>query len=167
MTLLLRYFWFICGGFLLINVAVWWRRLEKLVLLGRITRKEAITFTRSAAIAIVAFCLALGLIALWAGFQSPICVQPFSFDEPASAASNVVTLVCWVMLLWWVWRGSGADLLARIAPVLGNRPNYSRTYSPQTVRLAVTGFLLITAVGGFFASRLVPVDLVCRHVSAN
>jgi hypothetical protein len=147
-----RYFWFLCGAFVLLSLLVLRRRLAELVRRNRVTRDEASRFLRGAALAITPQCAALGAISLLAGYRNPGCARPFSFADAPSAATNTVILVSWGALLLWVWRGRGADLLGRIGPAFKNRPDYTHTYSPRAVRFAVTGLLLLAAVGGFFGS---------------
>jgi len=157
---LLRYFWFIALGVMLVNVALMRPRMKRLVELGRVTQDEADEFMRGAALAFGTPCLALGVIGLWARWHSPMCAGVLSFRDPPSTATALVISAIWALLLWWVWIGSGAELLGRVGPALMN-PNWERTYSPTLVRWAVTIVVLVAAVGGAVTYRTMPPDLGC------
>ena len=58
----------------------------------------------------------------------------------------VLTGGCYVLLLWWVWAGGGADTLARLGPALGRRVR-EEPYSPSTVRIFVAALLVVVCVG--------------------
>jgi hypothetical protein len=166
MDVLLRYFWFWCGAFWMVLVATTIRRrLSESARHGQVSGQEAAAFVRGLAISIGSFCLVLGLIALTAHHPAPTCVQPFSFADRPSAASNIVTFMGWVAVLGWIWMGSGAHLLARVTPALINPPNYRRTYSPSVVRIVVTLLLAVAAVGSVAGSRSVPRDPSCEGVA--
>jgi hypothetical protein len=154
---LFRYFWFWCGAFWMVLIVTTVRpRLAESVRHNQITADEAAAFVRGLAISIAVPCVALGLIALAGKRPAPFCIEPFFFGDLPSAASNGVTLIAWAALLGWVWFGSGAILLGRIAPALMTPPNYTRRYSPGSVRVIVTLLLVITAVGALIGWRSVP-----------
>ena len=158
---LLRYFWFIALGVMLVNVALMRPRMKRLVEFGRVTQDEADEFMRGAALAFGTPCMALGVIGLWARWPSPMCAGVLSFRDPPSTATALVILAIWALLLWWVWIGSGAELLGRVGPALMNPPNWERTYSPTLVRWAVTIIVLVAAVGGAVSYRTMPPDVGC------
>lgn len=157
MAILLRYFWFICGVMMLANVLVWRGRLEPLVTTRRVSPEEVERFTRGALTWLVAPCLVLGVISLWARYSTPFCAGILSFQDVPSAAISVVMLICWGALLWWVWFRGGAEFLGRVGGVLGNRPNPERTYSPRVVRALITALLLVSVVGAAVMYRAGPV----------
>ncbi|HLM67472.1 MAG TPA: hypothetical protein VK358_08095 [Longimicrobium sp.] len=108
MILLFRYFWFLCAGIMLVNVAVWRRRLRKRVDDGAMTGHEMNGFIRGAALWLAGPPVLLGVISLAAEWSDPFCAGILSFDGTARTAASLVILSCWAMLLWWVWAGNGA-----------------------------------------------------------
>ena len=148
MNPLFRYFWFVCAGFVFVNSAIWRSRVNKLLSLGRVTEEERDAFIRAIVFGLGAPCLALGAVALWAGYPNPSCAGIPSFHDFGSAASSVITILVWVAILRWVWIGPGGELLSRIGPVLWRIPNWQGTYTPRAVRLVVTGLVLIATIGG-------------------
>jgi hypothetical protein len=151
-----RYFWFLCAALMIVNVVIWRRRLPVLVAQGTVTPGEAERFTRGAAFWLVIPCLALGIIALWAGWSDPFCAGMLSFRDGPSGATAMVILGVWAALLSWVWFGRGADVLGRIGPVLPNWPRYDRTFSPAIVRVVVTAVIFAAGLGGVIAWRQMP-----------
>jgi len=156
-----RYFWFILLGVVLVNVVVMRGRMARLVELGRVTQDEADGFLRGFGLAFGIPCVAMGLIALWAQWPSPMCAGILSFRDAPSAASAIVILGAWALLLRWVWVGSGADLLGRVAPALMNVPNFERTYSPNLVRWAITVLILVAGIMGAVTYRTMPQEMLC------
>jgi hypothetical protein len=168
MDFLERYFWFFCGAFWVTIAATSLRaRLAESVRRNHVSAEEATGFANGVAISVGSVCFALGAVALAADYPSPFCAQPFSFRDWASAATNLITLAAWAALLSWVWLGSGADLLGRVAPAFLNRPNYDRRYSPRVVRVAITAMLVVSAFGAFAASRSMPRYPICDARLAN
>jgi hypothetical protein len=158
---ILRTFWFLIVGVVLLNVRIMRPRVQRLVGMGRISQEEGERFLRGFGYGLSIPCVALGLIALWARWPTPLCAGIMSFQDLPSAASAVVILAAWAALLFWVWTGPGADLLGRVAPAMSNMPNWERTYSPRLVRLAITVMLLAAGVGGAVAYRSMPQDVGC------
>lgn len=153
MTLLFKYLWFVLAAFMLVNVMLWRRSLRKLVDAGTITEQELHAYIRGAVLWIVFPAVLLGAISLAAGWSDPFCAGAFSFDGPARAAASSVILTVWGALLWWMWIGNGAEVLGRIGPALSNRPRYDRRYPPRLVRLAVTGWVVVSGAGYAIGSR--------------
>ena len=167
MALFSRYFWFWCGAFWLVLVTtVIRRRLAGVVLHGQMSDREAAAFARGLAGSIALLCVSLGLISVAANIPSPDCIRPFVFDDPTSAAANVVTLVAWIAALTWVWLGAGADVLARVGPAMRNPPDYTRIYSPTAVRVVVTVLLAASAVGGVVGGHVAPRNPACERLTA-
>lgn len=158
MSEIFKYFWFLCAAFMAINLVIWRRRLATVVARGIATQAEVDTFFRGVAAWVVGSALALGVISLVAGWTSPFCAGVLAFDTVPRCLTSVVIVAAWCALLWWVWRGSGADFLARVGPALGNRPSYDRTYSPTIVRAFVTLLVVVSAVGSSIAAQNVPMS---------
>ena len=153
-----KYFWFICAAVMTINLVAWRRRLATVVERGIATQAEVDTFLRGAAAWVIGSALALGVISLVAGWTSPFCAGILAFDTVPRTLTSAVIVGAWCALLWWVWRGRGADFLARVGPAMGNRPSYDRTYSPTTVRAFVTLLIVANAVGASIAAQNVPIS---------
>jgi hypothetical protein len=156
MLLILKYFWFICAAFMLVNVAIWRQRLTTIVSHGLATKTETDRFIRLVTVWLIGGSLALGIIGLVAGWSSPFCAGMFTFDSVATCLASLIALAGWVSLLWWIWRGGGASFLARVAPALGQRPSFDRRYSEGLVRVVVTALVLIGGVGGAIMWRAMP-----------
>jgi len=163
MPLVLRYFWFFGAGIMLINIIIWRRRLLVVVENDRATPAELRQFTTWACIGLVAGPILLGFVSIIADWSSPFCAGIMQFTDVASSLVSLITLAGWLGLLWWVWRGNGADFLARVAPALGQRPRYDKSYSPSVVRFAVTLMIVVSSVGSILAWRSMPVvpDMSC------
>lgn len=153
-----RYFWFLCAALMIVNIILWRRRLALLVTRGSVTPEEAEHFVRGATFGLVTPFLLLGTISLWAGWSDPLCAGVFSFRDAPSAATSLVILGTWAVLLAWVWLGRGADILGRIGPILSNHPLYNHTYSPLAVRVAVTAVILAAGIGSTIAWQQRPRD---------
>jgi hypothetical protein len=151
-----RYFWFICALFMLINIIIWRRRLAVVVERGRATQAEMDQFTTWASIGLVGGPMLLGIVGVFAGWASPFCSGVMVFTDVPRALVSVITLSGWIGLLWWVWRGNGADFLSRVGPALSQRPAYDKSYSPNVVRLAVTAIVLAAGVGSVVTWRTMP-----------
>jgi hypothetical protein len=145
--LLFQHFWLLLLGMMLVNVAVWRSRLARLVTLGQVSQTEVSRFLRGAVVAVTGYSLAAETIVLVAGWpDDPLCVYSRPWSSPGLLAMLGLTWSCYVLLLWWVWAGGGADTLARLGPALRRRLR-TEPYSPTAVRLFITGFLLVVTVG--------------------
>jgi hypothetical protein len=147
MPLIFRYFWFIGAAFMLVNIMIWRWRLLGVTERGVLSRDEVDQIVRGAIAWLVVSPCVLGLIALAAHWSSPFCAGYLEFSTVPKAATNFVMIGGWIALLLWIWRGNGATLIARVGPALSARPA-DATYSPRLVRLAVTGMVLVSSVGG-------------------
>ena len=157
-TVVLGFFWFLCAAVWMVLIATTIRpKVAEAVRRDHITAEEGKQFVRGLAASIALCCGILGTIALVAHQPAPFCTEPFSFHDWPSAATNGVTLAAWGALLGWVWLGSGADLLGRIAPAFTDAPRWRR-YSPWSVRLVITLLLVGTAGGALVASRTSAAD---------
>jgi hypothetical protein len=144
--LVLRYFWFFGAAVMLINVLTWRRRLMSLVDRGIVTKSEVDRFITWAGIWFVGGPISAGLIAVAAGWSTPFCAGMVSFADIPRSLIALLTIASWVALLWWVWRGNGADFLARIGPALARPPRQPRVVSPALIRVGITAFVGLTAI---------------------
>lgn len=163
MPAILRFFWFLCAAFMTINIVIWRGRLATLVGQGTATQAEADRFVRWATVGLVGVPVLLGIIGLAAGWPSPFCAGILMFDSIPRLLTSLIYLTSWLALLHWVWRGNGAEFLARVGPALGKHASYGKTYSPMTVRAYVTIVLIISSAGGVVAFRSMPLppDMGC------
>lgn len=139
-----------------VNVVTWRQRLATIVSQGAATQAEVDRFLRWVAVAFVGVPILLGIIGLAAGWSSPFCAGFLAFDSIPRLLASIVTLTTWLALLFWIWRGGGADFLARVGPALGKQPMITRTYSRRMIRAYVTMMLVISALGGSIARRTMP-----------
>ena len=157
MPLVFRYFWLLFAGFSLVNVFIWRRRLTPLAERGVVSRDEVAGFLRGATIWLVGGSLVAGSISLWAGWPSPFCAGMLSFADLPSTLMAVLLIMSWVALLWWVWKGNGADFLSRALPELDRKPPRFRP-TPGMIRFVVTVTTAISAIATPIAWRMIPAD---------
>ncbi|MFL5541452.1 MAG: hypothetical protein ACJ8J0_20870 [Longimicrobiaceae bacterium] len=143
---LFQHFWLLFLVLMLVNVAIWRSRLARLVTAGRASQAEVSRFLRGAVVAFTGYSLAAEAIVLGAGWPSALCVYSGSWSSPGTLAMLVLTGSCYLLLLWWVWAGGGADTLARLGPALGRRMR-EEPYSPAAVRVFVTALLAVVCAG--------------------
>jgi hypothetical protein len=156
MPLFFKYFWFIGAAFMFVNLLIWRQRFAPIVDRGIATRMEADRFIFGIAAWFVGAPLFLGAISMAAGWPSPFCAGILQFDSAPRALVSAMSLAAWAALLWWIWRGGGAEFLARVGPALARRPDYEKQYSPALVRAFVTGFVLLSGIGGAIVWRTMP-----------
>lgn len=156
MPALLRYFWFIAAGFMLVNVLIWRRRLMGAVDRGIATRAEVDRFATWAGVWFVGGPIVAGIVAIGAGWSTPFCAGMLSFRDVPRSIIALLSIASWIALLWWVWRGNGADFLSRVGPMLARPPRWPGPFSPAIVRLAITAIVLFAAVVAPIAWRAMP-----------
>lgn len=163
-----RYFWFLCAAVMTVNIIIWRIRLAGAIERDMIAREEADRFTRLGALWLVGSSCAFGLIGLAAGWSSPFCAGFLSFDSVPQAVTAILMIALWSCSLWWVWRGKGAEFLARVGPMLNARQS-SSALSPRMVRLGVTAVVLASAAGSAISWRVVPADpaMTCPKADAR
>jgi hypothetical protein len=116
MLLVLRYFWFFCAAVMSVNIVIWRRRLRTVVSRGSAKQDDVDRFLRGAAASLIGGPILLGLIALAAGWSSPCCAGVLEFDTLPRALTSGVIVAESLALLFWIWLGKGADLLAVVGP---------------------------------------------------
>lgn len=142
---ILRHFWLLFVAVMVVNVVIWRRRLRELEAAGRTTREEADRFLRGALIVFVGFGLLNEVLMIAVGPDNFFCVPAVS-TSPLFLVVLAQGALTSGLLLWWVWRGGGADTLARLGPALASRGRIrERPYSPRVVRALIT----LWAVGGW------------------
>ena len=159
---ILPYLWLLLAAGMLLNVALAHLRAGALVRAGQVSDAERWSFSRGAAAYLVGFCLILQLIVWVTGEARLECLAAFPPTTPASLAGSLLTVVTWGGLLWWVWRGNGADRLGRFGPMLMRLGRSTAPYSPAGVRRAVTILALVSVGGGVVGSFMVPPPSDCR-----
>jgi hypothetical protein len=163
MPLIFRYFWFFAAVIMLANIFIWRRRSDRAVGSGVVSRDEFDQFLRWASIWLVGVPLLLGLISLGAKWSSPLCARTLSFaDLPHTLFSSVI-LLTWGSCLWWVWRGSGAEFIAHVLPLVNQNRMSELSFSPQVIRLAVTALVIVGAVGTQIMWQATPIapEIAC------
>ena len=151
-----KYFWFIAAAFMLVNIAIWRFRIGAVVSRGIVTRADADRFILWLTVWLVGVPLLWGTIAIAAGWASPFCAGIFLFDSVPRILSSGLNIACYAALLWWVWRGRGAEFLSHVAPALGRGASSDKQYSPAAVRAVVTAVVVISSIGGAVAWRTMP-----------
>ncbi|HEX5409048.1 MAG TPA: hypothetical protein VFW89_04685 [Gemmatimonadaceae bacterium] len=151
-----KYFWFICAAFMVVNVSIWQRRLAAAADRGLATRTETDRFIRWVAAWAVGGPLIAGGVSLAAGWTTPFCAGILSFDSVPRTLVSLLTVAASAALLWWLWRGTGADFLARVAPAFRPPATQDTQYSPQRVRVFLTAVVLSGLIGSAIAWRMAP-----------
>ena len=101
---------------------------------------------------------------LAAGWPNPLCVYTEPMTSPGVVGSLLATIILWALLLWWVWRGPGADLLARLGPALMRPPMRPTAYTQRQVRVVVTLLLACAALALVIGLRMQPPMPSCREL---
>lgn len=150
MAAIFRHFWLLFPAIVWVNVAIAWRRVPERAAAGHGAPDEARRFLLQLGGAITALALALEALVLLAGWPSLTCLTDPAARGPAQAAGLAITVTSWVALLAWVWRGGGAERLARHGPLFARQFRADRTYSTGMVRLVVS----LMVVGGAMSLAL-------------
>jgi len=142
---IMRYFWFFAAAIMALNVGFWRRRLLVAVDRGKATRAEVDSFLLWVGAWLVGAPIALGVSGLAAGWSSPTCLLGASASSPPMVTLAIVSVAGAAILLRWVWRGNGADFLARVGAAFQQRPDYDKVYAPASVRVYIT-FVVVLLV---------------------
>jgi len=148
--LLVRYAWLWVMLGVLINIGFSRVRLHAAARRGEVTRADADRFVRVALAGLGGPILAQAAIAAASGQPNAFCpllLAPGA--SPFSAAAWGVQVLWPVILLGWLWRGDGAEMIARVWPILRSRSRPPLRVTARGVRLAVTAALVIGAAGFF------------------
>ena len=95
-AIIFRYFWFVCAAFMVINTMIWRQRLAPLIEGGIVTKAEVDGFTKWAAVWLVGGPIVAALVALAAGWPSPLCAGILSFVDLPHALMGALTIVSWI-----------------------------------------------------------------------
>jgi hypothetical protein len=144
-SLLLRHFWLVFLALMLLNIAIWRRRLQKLVAAGRASEAEVGGFLRGTTIGVIIFALTGEAIVLATGWRSPTCVYGEPWSAPGAIATWTLQIGTWALLVWWLWAGRGAETLARLGPALGRGRVRDRPYTKRQMRVFGSLLLAIAA----------------------
>lgn len=149
-----RYFSIVVGCVMTLNIAIWHGRLKPFVAVGRITQHEVDRFTRGATIAV--WLSTAAWVAVEQGLSVRIqCVKLSDWSQPGSMALGAVVVCVWVAFLRWVW-GWGGEFIARVPSAFMTPGRPETEYEPLTVRLVITGVLLIGGAGAVLAGNTRP-----------
>ena len=135
------HFWLFCGLYTGLGGALYLRiKLKRNVAAGQLDRSSLQSFTRGWCIAILTPCTLLWLLALSSGpTASP---DYLTWGVPQKWIALGLNIACWLVLLTWVWFGSGAELLSRyLAPAFSS----SMLKSPLAVRV-LAGLLVAAGI---------------------
>jgi hypothetical protein len=162
----LEYFWLVAAALMLGTAALVYRRARAMVGAGVVTEEERRRFALGLTGWGAGFCLAVQAVVWLTGERRIECLAALPPNAPASIATTALTLASLAALLVWVWRGRGAETLARFAPALLG-VGASRDHAPGHVRRLVSGGVAIAIVGSVIASQLAPAPPDCRGRSAG
>ncbi|SRR6266571_4335211 len=161
-----KFIWLFVLAILLLNLGVGYVRAGALITSGRLTEDERRDFMRGAILASSTYCLLLTAIQIASHMRDPFCLIQFPPKTGFAFATWAVIAGALMLLLRWLWQGSGAETLARMAPAL-TRGSTSRTFTPRQVKIFLTAILLIAFLGNI-AMQLTVTELrpVCTAVAA-
>jgi hypothetical protein len=113
-------FWLLCGAWSGGAGALYFRaRLASAVASGALESQMRDRFVRGWFLAIMIPCAALWILQISAGpAPNP---QYISWPDPQRWAAIGVILICWGLLLSWVWLSNGAELMARLFSLASRR----------------------------------------------
>jgi hypothetical protein len=131
----LQHFWIICGLWVGLGGAHMYRlprrrdaRIdgESKILLDR--------FARGWAIAILIPTTSLWLLQMSIGSDAPLDYT--QWPDPQLTIALAIQIVCWCVIIYWIWFGNGANILAEVSRIRGatyskylSSPNAFRTLS--------------------------------------
>ena len=153
-----KFAWAFTLGILLVNIALGSRRARALVANGRLTEDERHDFVRGATIWSIGYCGVQAGIQWLSHAVNPICLLSFPPHGAYGMLSWAVSTGTVILLLRWLWQGTGADILARIAPAFLNQAYVRREFTPKQVRLFLTGLMVLAMVGNLVAFAAMPKD---------
>ena len=156
MPLIFRYFWFGGAVFMLAYIVFLRTRLAVVIERGAATADEVNRFLAWLVAWFVVGPLILGVVGLVAGWASPFCGAILQFDTRARTVAALINIAIWASVLWWIWRGRGADFLTRVASTSTKRAFGTWEYSPRLIRALVTAVVVFSAVGAVISSRVMP-----------
>jgi hypothetical protein len=144
-----QYFWLICGLWVGVFGALYFRyQASKLPLPQEVSIQEVNRFAKGWAIAIVTPSVLLWLLQLT--IRAASNPQFLSWPSPQKWVAISLMIACWLALLYWVWLAAGATRLSQMASLYqAYLPQYVRT--PTTFKilslLVVTSGVLSLAIG--------------------
>jgi hypothetical protein len=153
MDQIVKYFWFLCAAVMALNVLIFRRRLLALVDHGNATRPEVDRFVRWLGVWIIGGPIIFGISVLAAGWSSPLCALGAPSNSAPRVLMSAYSVATGALLLLWIWRGNGADFLARTASAFTRRSSRMTTYPASYVRTFVTLLVLVGAVVGVVQHR--------------
>ena len=156
----LTYPWVFIGAVLLLNVPLGYWRAGSLVAADRISEDERRRFAAGAGIAIAAYALAATAIQAASGVGNFFCLLALPPRTAWGALFWALQAAMTVALLWWVWRGRGAEVLARNGPAYTRGPVMRKEYTPEKVRLWVALLVAVSTVGGVAQLAFLPPEVL-------
>jgi hypothetical protein len=137
MAFLNRYFWLICGLWVGVFGALYFRyQASKLPLPQGMSIQDVNRFAKGWAMAILTPSLLFWLLQLTIGVSST--PQFLSWPSPQKSIAIGLTIACWLTLLYWVWLAAGARRLSQMASIY-------QAYLPQYMRTP-TAFKILSLV---------------------
>ena len=136
------HFWLICGAWVGGVGALYLRsRLRSNAESGGIEYAEIGRFCAGWFVAIMMPCAILWGAQLSAGSTFP---EYLRWPSPQKWIALGVNVICWMLLLWWVWLSNGANVLSKMFTAA--RPRYYPAFLYSTV--AIKAFSVILVVAG-------------------
>src|SRR5690349_6623926 len=119
MALALSHFWLLVLAILLVNIALGRLRMRALVADGALTALEADRFCVRAAIAFAVVCGVFEAASVLSGLSID-CQLALPLADERLWPFHGLTLLAGAVLLYWVWRGGGDQILARVGPAFNH-----------------------------------------------
>jgi hypothetical protein len=108
---------------------------------------ELSLFRRQLAIALCLPQLLFGIFDVLSGRPESILIGAPDWSNLFVICTWVVLLICWSLLLWWLWARDGGNYLARYTPF------YNLPSNASLIRWFLTALTFISAISGI--SRLI------------
>jgi hypothetical protein len=153
MAFLDRYFWLICGLWVGVFGALYFRyRASKVPLPQGMSIQDVNRFAKGWAMAILAPSLLFWLLQLTISPSSN--PQFISWPSPQKWIAIGLTIACWLALLYWVWLAAGAARLSQMASIYQSYlPQYMRTPTTFKILSLVVVASGVYGLGTAFSSK--------------
>lgn len=143
MSIIIENFWLICGLWIGIGNAVYFRvKLKKAIQSNRITAQEVNHFTITIILGLTIPCIAFWIIQI-AGAKA---TTPFitTWPEPYRTIAISITILIWILALAWILFLGGARYLSKMCILANHQTNIWK--HPIAFKIAI---IFLIAVGTF------------------
>ena len=119
------------------------RAAAPLITAGRLTEEERSEFLRAVILYVTFFSVVPVVYGSIRAGTLPLSFTPFGPPPPISWSGELMLAVGLLLPLHWVWRGNGAELLAKMGPAFSHGMEAER-WTPSWVRRIVTAIVVLS-----------------------